>query len=1238
MSLPGLKPLRDSEPAFVRVVLVCFSLPIFVLLPILASLPVLASHSPFASQPVLALHPLSASQKVPAQTVDERHSSPPGSVPLGGATPDSTPLGTAPSVAVPLGRAMPDSVALGTATAGSVPLGTASAVAVPLGRATPGSFSLGKATPVAASPGYVQPDSGSLVAASAGPVRPDSSSPGSVPLGTATPVAASAGSASPAARAAELNREVVELYGRGDYEQALAKAIEARELARGALGAEHPEFATSLDNLAAVYKALGRYAEAEPLLEQAIKIRRKTLGENDPDYVASLNNLGGLYKTTGKYSEAEPLYRRALEIVRSNIGEENAFYVGGLNNLASLYKAMGNYAAAGPLFERAATVLAKVSGEKSPDYAVVISNLAHHYSLVGRHAEAEALYRRSLEITRATLGERHPQYGRTLNNLASLYESMGDYAKAEPLYRQSLAILEARYMTGTPDYASALNNLAGLYKAVGDYEKADDLFRRAADTWRAALGEGHPAYAVALMNQGDLKVSMGRFEEAERLYTKALDIARTGLGEKHPDVALAMQNLAVLYRITGRYGEAEPLYRQALEIWTAGLGAGHPDVALALHNLGALYNAMGRCTEAEPFYRQALEIRTAVYGEAHPDVAATLNNLAGLCAATGREAEALELMTRAQNINDRLIRNVFAAASESRRLGYLTVLRGETDAFLSLVARRLSKDAKAVRAGLDLVLRRKAIVAEAMAADRDAVLSGRYPDLVSTLRDLKTLRIQIAQKTLSGPGPEGLETHRRLLEEWEAEKEKLEVFLAGRIPEINLERRLREADRQAVAGALPEGAVLVELIRTGSFDFEAVPALGQSSWKPARYLAFVLPAGEPENISMIDLGDANDIDRMISDFRSSITGELESSGGRGLATKGVTTGPRESGAKLRAAVFDSLGKGVSGRKRIFLAPDGDFHRLSFAALPMDGGGYLIDEHSIGYVVSGRDVLRFGEGADFEASAPVVVADPDYDLDVVGPGLRAGEAAPGEERRGRELFRDAPHFDRLPGTRGEGERIGAMFHVEPLVGRQATKGRLRGLRSPRILHFATHGFFLPDRGRDRDEGKSAGKDGGRRVAERPPRSVENPLLRSGLALAGANTWLGGKRPSPEAGDGILTGEDATALDLLATELVVLSACETGLGEIRNGEGVFGLRRAFPLAGARTLVMSLWKVPDDQTRTLMEGFYRRMLEGTSRADALREAQLAIKAEFPEPSYWGAFVCQGDPGPLQSSMRKE
>ena len=239
-------------------------------------------------------------------------------------------------------------------------------------------------------------------------------------------------------------------------------------------------------------------------------------------------------------------------------------------------------------------------------------------------------------------------------------------------------------------------------------------------------------------------------------------------------------------------------------------------------------------------------------------------------------------MRQAAAIDDRRIGQVFSIGSESQRTAFLEMIQTRIEVYLSLIWRHLGEAPDAVRAALDLVLRRKAIGAEALAAQRDAVLGGRYPAFKPQLREWSTLRGQIARKTLAGPGPEGLPAHRQLLAQWNQQKERLEAELARRIPEMNLEQKLRAADRRAVALALPAGVVLIEFVRFDVFDFQAVPARGEPRWQPARYLAFVLPAGEPDHVQMIDLGEAEPIDRMIRDFRAGITGEVENRPGRDL--------------------------------------------------------------------------------------------------------------------------------------------------------------------------------------------------------------------------------------------------------------------------------------------------------------------------------------------------------------------
>jgi tetratricopeptide (TPR) repeat protein/CHAT domain-containing protein len=1057
----------------------------------------------------------------------------------------------------------------------------------------------------------------------------------------------------------QLNQELAQLFQQDKYEEATGIALRICELARENLGEDSPLFAHSLNNLAVVYRAQGKYTQAEPLLRQAVGIWHLTQENSYPFLAIGLENLAEICRERGEYAQAEACYQQALAIRRTVLGATHPDIAKTLGNLAALYDTMGNYAQAEMLYQQALDIRRKTLGEAHPSVATCIGNLAALYYAIGNYAQAELFYQQALAIQRVALGEGHPDIAANLNNLAVLYKSTGNYIRAELFYRQALALWRAALGEGHPNVAACLNNVGMLYYEMGDYTQAESLYQQALASQRAISGEMHPAVASYLNNLAALSRAVGNYPQSEQLYQQALTIRRKILGVRHPSFAVSLDNLAELYRTMGDYAQAEPLYRQALEIRRAALGEIHPEVAASMNNLGAMYCAIGNYTEAEALYKQAQEITGTTLGEVHPSFVVSLNNLARVYAATSRETEAMTMMKRAASTDDKMIGQVFSLGSERQRMSYLTTLRGNFDAFLSLVFQRFPHSRAEVRTALDLVLRRKAIGAEALAAQRDAILGGRYPDLAPKLHELAILRAQIAQKALAGAGSEGLEVHQQLLAAWSAQQERLEADLAHQIPEMNLAQKLQAADWQAIAKALPPMAALVEFVRFDVFDFHAVPARRERRWKAAHYAAFVLVADEPASVHMIDLGEADPIDQLITTFRTAITGETEantherkglsrtarSQGEKSLGTRYMKPGLvqrstekyRGAGIALRRAILDPLVAALGDRERLFLAPDGDLNRLPFEVLPADDGRHLIDTYQISYLSTGRDVLRFRATSGGRVASSLIVADPDFDLSATNEPTIA-EATQARGRRSRDLKRGSLHFDRLSGIRKEGEHIARMLGVQPFLEGKALEGRLKACHSPYILHIATHGFFLPDQRHDPNTDavnadsliptKSAS---GGRLDRFLEQHVENPLLRSGLALAGANTWNRGGVLPPEAEDGLLTAEDVSGLDLLSTELVVLSACETGLGKVHVGEGVFGLRRAFVLAGARTLVMSLWKVPDQQTRELMEHFYHGILAGQPRADALRKAQLAMKATYQDPYYWGAFICQGDPNPV-------
>lgn len=1038
------------------------------------------------------------------------------------------------------------------------------------------------------------------------------------------------------------------LYHRqGNYLRAQAVYEQVLEIRRTVLPERHPDLGESLNDLAQLQHDLGHYADAEQLYFEARAIRLDTLKPEQPEYAADLDRLAALYLDWGYYDRAEKYYRQAQTQREQQLGQRHPDFARSVENLAHLSYLRGDYDQANGLQQWAVQLKQQTLGRTHLDLAGSLDLWGQIAQAQGRYTWAGSRFEEALAIRRTALGESHPDLATSLNHLAGLFQAMGDYAEAGPRYQQALRLRQAALSPTHPDLATRLDNLAEFYHAIADEAQAEPLFRQALDLRRASLGDSHPATAESLYNLAATCYAQGDATTAKPLFEQALVLRQAALGQEHPTVAQTLTGLADTYRDLSNFDEAEPLYHQARQIWEKSGGDKHPDFARALFHLAELYHLQGKFDQAKNLYQWAGQIQEATLGESHPEVAQTLNHLAALYPLLGFVPLALQTVQKAAASYDQLLGLVFSVGSERQRLLYWQTSNQNFDAFLSLLVRHFAGSAEAVRSAFDMILRRKALGVEALAIQREALLSRGNPTLAARLEELKTLRQQIAQKTLAGPGVEPLSIYRQTLADWTRQREQLESELAQQIPEMNLTQQLQQVDGRGVAAALPGGSALVEWVRFHLHDARSLPDRAKA---PARYLAFVLTAGQPigDNVSLIDLGEAEPIDAMIASFRTNLTGQVEN---RALIygdeaepdTVPDSRPDNDIGQKLRAALFDPLLPALGDCRRLFLAPDGDLNRLPFEVLPTAAGGYLLDDYQMSYLGVGRDLLRFGLGHPGQPAASVILADPDFNLrsrppvvrDQIGPGRETPPAhrSTVSSRRSQDLDRAGLHFGRLPGTRTEGQQLAEMLGVTPLLADEALEGKLREVHSPRILHLATHGFFLPDQKFDLREdqpGMTVELSSANRLG-RLAYGLESPLLRSGLALAGANTWLKNEPLPPEAEDGLLTAEDVTSLDLLDTRLVVLSACETGLGEVQVGEGVFGLRRAFILAGARTLVISLWQVPDQQTQELMIEFYRSILAGQSRAEALRQAQLMLKEKYPHPFYWGAFICQGEPGPL-------
>lgn len=886
-------------------------------------------------------------------------------------------------------------------------------------------------------------------------------------------------------------------------------------------------------------------------------------------------------------------------------------------------------------------------------------------------------------------------------HLALMYQRLGDYQTALGLLEQAVQVYTKQGETSRPDYAKALGYLGAIYFEIGSVDLARSYNEQAYSAMRSLVESIYQPQQVEQILMMDSEVAVlrnnlamihayqGRFDQALKML---LELAGQyeAAQQLNLDYARVCNNLAVVLYQMGEYDHAGTALGAALEVYSQMELDEHPDAVAALANAADLLRRRGEYQQALQYAIQAFQMEVKLLGERHPNVANRLLSAARAAVGLDMQEDALTMLQAAQEVMDAVMSHVFGMASESQRLNFAQQARYAFVTHLSFLAQKLSRsgkadgtadgtvdgtadgkadgtdnpwsgaDLEAVQDSYNLVLRRKGLTAEVSAMQRAAVLGGRYPHLAPQFQEWIRLREQIAQLALAGPGMDSLGTHQALLQTLEAQREKLESTLARQAPELSLERVWQVASLEVVADALPAESILVDYVRCEMYNFKARFGDGQPEWLPAHTLAYILRAGEPDSLRLVDLGEANHIDDLVTAWRSALTGETiaatssvqpgSSAGSQkddkipaaqerrsawegarhlGRARQPRQRNGREEGIALRKAIFDPLleilgahptrqpGSVQGDLNRLFIVPDGGLAQVSFAALPLDPKpgepdaqpSYLIDHFQVSYLGSGRDLLRSQFAISGEPGAPLILAAPDYDLG--GAGLLG--------------FQPGVPFPALVGTQAEGEELAKLLQIPVYSGAAANERQIKQATSPLVLHIATHGFFLEESEEQLQVYSSP--LGGLRIANLS--HLESPLLRSGLALAGANTWAqGGSLQGAE--DGILNAEDVAGLDLLNTELVVLSACETGLGKVEAGEGVLGLRRAFQIAGARTLVMSLWRVPDRQTQELMVDFYQRILQSTPRAAALHQAQLELRSKYPQrPDLWGAFILQGAGG---------
>ena len=876
----------------------------------------------------------------------------------------------------------------------------------------------------------------------------------------------------------------------------------------------------------------------------------------------------------------------------------------------------GHYTEAEPLARRALADAEARSGTHSKDAAIVLDDLLEiliHSSRI-RDPQDQALASRAVALSEEVFGRRSPELARTLRRAGDFARHDEDYAQARVLLRRAIDVHEALPAAADSlrEHAAAWNSLALLLRDTFDYQGAKADYERALPLYEKALGREQPDVAICLNNLAATLTRMGDYAGATARFQEALRIYEKTVGPDHILTAGCLNNFAYLLTETGKPAEAAELLRKVVRIATATYGERHPRTAGALANLADALSASGQYDAAASNYGKAGEIRLVLFGPMSREVAANLDLRAINLALSGETSRAAELAVQSEEISRSF--DLVAIRTMPEREALLYVGAKASGQRLSGLNTLLSLAAVGAPGGpaLDALIRSRGVVFDEMASRRRAVGSGD-PEAARLAAGLAAAREELARLVTRGPKSMNVAQYQAALDRARENKYEAERLLAEKSLPFRRELASRQVGLSEVAAALPKDAALISFVRYPRTTFRlATPALDPAASARASYLALVLRPGQNQP-AVVDLGDAAEVDALVAQLRRTISQEAQDPG---RAPKQSEASYRRAAARLRLRIWDPLAPYWKGAGRLFLVPDGALHLVSFAALP-SGRGYLVESGPvIHYLSTERDIASEARLA--EGRGMLLVANPAFDRAAVlasaNGGFRGAASA-------CDAYRNL-HFGPLPGAAREASTVSAIWRQtggaeSSLIGTSARKNSvLEQAAGKRVLHLATHGFFLDRCG----PAASATSPG-------PDRATENPLLLSGLALAGANE-------SKRSGEGILTADEIASLDLDGLEWAVLSACDTGLGEIRAGEGVFGLRRAFQLAGARTVIMSLWQVDDDSTRLWMQKLYRaRFLGGVATSEAVRTATLSVLAHrraahlSTHPLYWAGFLAAGD-----------
>lgn len=796
-------------------------------------------------------------------------------------------------------------------------------------------------------------------------------------------------------------------------------------------------------------------------------------------------------------------------------------------------------------------------------YLKAIADQGLLYATMGRFTQAEAATVEALKMRREKLDENNVGVASSLNNYAVIHYDLGRYNEAEHGFGQSMRILESNHAQEALPYAIVMNNQAMLFQTVGRYEEAEKTLKQAISIAEKLQSSKSRNHLKFLSNLALLYQQMGKYNEAETIYL-GMD---KRLNHSDADYASMLNNLAALYMKMNKEDKVEDLLKKSVSIYKSSLGEESPAYATATNDLGNFYRYKERYAEAEPLLQKALTIREKTLGVNHPHYVQSREDMAILYWKKKQWDTAYATYRDVMDKSVDFINRYFPPMSEAEKTKYWDVLSPRFQRFNNFAIEASAQNPQLLEDLYDYQLATKALLLNSTNKIKHLILSSGNKELIKDYVSWLDQKEKLAR--LYAYSKEELEKQEIDLDSLERAANNMERKLSERSAEFSAGYATQKINYKQIQKLLNDTEALVDIIRVKNFD--------RAFTEDVKYIALVLTknAALPKLIAL-DNGSQLET-RYAKYYRNAIQQKI----------------PDEYSYDQ---YWSKLEGELAGKKLIYFSPDGVYNQINLNTLRRSGGDYFINRFDLVILGNSKDLVDIKKRKALVAKkTATLVGFPDYGSNDIAS---------------------------LPGTKIELDGISKVlkasaYKVQMFTQKTATEATIKSTKAVDVLHIATHGYFLQD----------VPHSGGSVFGINTENASNNPLLRSGLLLAGAGKTEAGAMPNLQSNDnGVLTAYEAMNLNLEGTSLVVLSACETGLGDVKAGEGVYGLQRAFLVAGADALVMSLWRVDDAATQLLMTSFYSNWLKLRNKQKAFKQAQLQLMAKYKEPYYWGAFVMMG------------